>query len=96
MILRNLEICPYADRCNANICPLDPEYLNRSHLKSEPVCKYFRDCAKGGNRANSEGVILVIRGLLMSTHCFRAESRYNALKSDLKRIQKRYSREASA
>lgn len=94
--LQDFTKCSYANSCNANICPLDPGYLNRSHLKSEPVCRYFRQCAKGGNGANSEGVMLVIRGLPLPSHYFRAETRYSTLRADLKRIKRRYSQEVTA
>ena len=38
--------CPRFDRCNAPICPLDPDVLDREHLKGEAVCYYLRLYAK--------------------------------------------------
>ena len=34
--------CPRFDRCNAPICPLDPDVLDRVHAKGEAVCHYLR------------------------------------------------------
>ena len=34
--------CPRFDGCNAPICPLDPNALDRAHLKGEAVCHYLR------------------------------------------------------
>ena len=34
--------CPRFDKCNAPICPLDPDVLDRVHAKGEAVCHYLR------------------------------------------------------
>ena len=34
--------CPRFDKCNAPICPLDPDVLDRVHIKGDPVCHYLR------------------------------------------------------
>ena len=34
--------CPRFDGCNAPICPLDPDVLDRVHAKGEAVCHYLR------------------------------------------------------
>jgi hypothetical protein len=34
--------CPRFDRCNAPICPLDPDVLDRVHAKGDSVCHYLR------------------------------------------------------
>ena len=34
--------CPRFDGCSAPICPLDPDCLDRAHLKDEAVCFYLR------------------------------------------------------
>ena len=38
--------CPRFDRCNAPICPLDPDVFERVHIKGYPVCHYLRLYAK--------------------------------------------------
>ena len=40
--------CPRFDDCNAPICPLDPDVLDRVHIKGAPVCHYLRLYAKNG------------------------------------------------
>ena len=37
-----MEECPRFDGCNAPICPLDPDVLDRVHVKGDPVCHYLR------------------------------------------------------
>ncbi len=34
--------CPRFDGCNAPICPLDPDVLDRVHVNGNPVCHYLR------------------------------------------------------
>ena len=34
--------CPRFEGCNAPICPLDPDVLDRVHVKGDPVCYYLR------------------------------------------------------
>ena len=34
--------CPRFDGCNAPICPLDPDVLDRVHVKGDPACYYLR------------------------------------------------------
>ena len=40
--------CPKYDPCNAPICPLDSQMLERVHLWGEPTCFYLRLFAKQG------------------------------------------------
>ena len=40
--------CPKFSYCRAPICPLDPDSVDRIHLKGEPVCYYLRLHAKNG------------------------------------------------
>ena len=34
--------CPRFEGCNAPICPLDPDVLDRVHVKGDPACYYLR------------------------------------------------------
>ncbi len=40
--------CPRFHRCCANICPGDPKWRVRSHVRGEQVCKYLLDMSKQG------------------------------------------------
>lgn len=44
---RPMTACPRFNNCNANLCPLDPDWKARSHLKNEAVCPCVRQRAKG-------------------------------------------------
>ncbi len=51
------ETCPKYDKCSANICPLDRDWKQRTHLKGEPVCFYLREYVKSGGKARLRGYI---------------------------------------
>jgi hypothetical protein len=40
--------CPHWQKCSANVCPLDPEWHQRSHADGEPVCFYILESVKPG------------------------------------------------
>ena len=48
--------CPRFDGCNAPICPLDPDVLDRVHAKGDSVCYYLRLYVKNAlwGRKNGE------------------------------------------
>ena len=46
--------CPKFSYCRAPICPLDPDSVDRIHLKGEPVCYYLRLHAKNGLSASEQ------------------------------------------
>jgi len=84
--------CPKYSHCSANICPLDPEWHIRNHLKDERVCFYLREIIKADGRA-------ILRGVLPKEHYERiAEtlpiiiSCYAPLKKQLARAAKTGSR----
>ena len=47
------ESCPKFLGCNANICPVDPKHLNRTHIQGEAICAYLREAAKNDRRLPS-------------------------------------------
>lgn len=44
------ERCYRFSKCNANICPLDRDYLKRKHVDGESVCALLREVAKHEGR----------------------------------------------
>lgn len=47
--------CDRFDKCTANICPLDPEWAKREHLKGERVCFYMVEVVKDDAEALFKG-----------------------------------------
>lgn len=43
--------CPKFQQCNAPLCPLDPEWQNRKHLKDEKCCLYLLESCKANAKA---------------------------------------------
>ncbi len=48
--------CSKFDRCSAPICPLDPEWQKRTHVKGERICFYLLECVKSGAEARFQGI----------------------------------------
>jgi hypothetical protein len=46
-----IQTCPKFHACNAQICPLDPNWRNTKHLKGERVCFYLTESKKVGAEA---------------------------------------------
>jgi hypothetical protein len=42
----NMETCPKFQGCSAPICPLEPNWRERQHLKGERVCFYLCEAKK--------------------------------------------------
>ena len=49
--------CPKYKSCNAPVCPLDPEWHNRSYRRGEPVCFYMMEAQKLKARCRFKGPI---------------------------------------
>ena len=50
-------LCPRYDRCSAPVCPLDPAWRLRSHLKGEPVCGLLLELSKTDGEATLRGFL---------------------------------------
>ena len=80
--------CPRFEGCNAPICPLDPDVLDRAHVKGDPVCHYLRLYVKRalwGLKAGSVPANLTIRIVAVYS---RLTARYGPLKDALLRAAK--------
>ena len=40
--------CPRFNKCDAPLCPIDPEWRKRTMLKNERVCHYLTEVTKDG------------------------------------------------
>ena len=85
------EHCPKFIKCSAPICPLDPNWRARTHLRGEPVCFYLREYSKVGPRLKFEG------GLTEQTHItlVRAYLGITAAFYDIKKQLKRSAKTGS-
>lgn len=43
-----MQSCPRWERCNAPVCPADPDSRRRVHRQGEHVCLYLTEIAKNG------------------------------------------------
>ena len=80
--------CPRFEGCNAPICPLDPDVLDRVHVKGDPVCHYLRLYVKRalwGLKTGSVPANLTIRIVAVYS---RLTARYGPLKYALERAAK--------
>ena len=75
------ERCPRFQGCSANICPLDPKWRKRNHLKGEPVCGLLVESVKPGGEARLRGYI---QGELVDTVLGRRDA-ISACWGDVKR-----------
>lgn len=81
--------CKHASTCNSNVCPLDKDYLNRSHCRGESICRYLRQQHKQELSGIKTGVITTILGTPLPDILLRAKTRYSSLQSDLNKVTKR-------
>ena len=88
--------CPRFDKCNAPICPLDPDVLDRVHVKGDPVCHYLRLYVKNalwGLKSGSVPANLPIRvAELYPLLFFHSGPLHTALLRAAKSPPKRFSR----
>ena len=46
--MTSMHDCPKFISCSAPVCPLDPEWRDRTQINSEPVCLYLLEIVKDG------------------------------------------------
>ena len=49
--------CPKWEKCNAPLCPLDPDWQKTRHLKGESVCHWLRMYAKQPVEGRFQGIL---------------------------------------
>ena len=49
--------CPKFDRCSAPVCPREPEWQDRIHLKGERICFYMLEYVKAGAVVRFKGSV---------------------------------------
>ena len=77
--------CPKFDACRAPICPLDPDSVDRIHLKGEPVCYYLRLHAKNRLSAPEQGYVPANLALQVTVAYPKLIARCGPLKKALER-----------
>ena len=83
-----MEECPKFDDCGAPICPLDPDVLDREHLKGEAVCYYLRLYAKNDFCGLKPGSLSANLPIRVAEVYPRLVARYAPLKKALLRAAK--------
>jgi hypothetical protein len=83
-----ISACPRFDVCNAPICPLDPNVLDREHLKGEAVCHYLRLYAKDSFYGLKPGSLPANLAIRVVQSYPRLIARYAPLKKALLRAAK--------
>lgn len=51
----SMEHCPKFHHCNAPLCPLDPDWRERSMLQGENLCHYLCEASKPGAQNRFDG-----------------------------------------
>jgi hypothetical protein len=77
--------CPRFDSCNANICPLDPQWPRAQHLKGEAVCGLLSELVKVGGRQRLEGRLTGDQLATLVREWPKIEARWGSIRAQLKR-----------
>ena len=59
-IILRPHLCDKYSSCNANICPLDPDWRDRTYIKGEAICFYLLETQKPGAALHFQGTIEVL------------------------------------
>ena len=79
--------CPKYSSCNANICPLDPGWFNRTYMNGEAICFYILEAQKPKAKSRFHGAI---EGKIYQAICIVVEPMkytYSPLKTRLERAK---------
>ena len=80
--------CPRFDGCCAPLCPLDPDVLDRVHIKGDPICHYLRLYVKRALWGLKTGSIPANLEIRIAGAYSRLTTRYGPLKRTLERAAK--------
>lgn len=50
--------CPRWQKCSANICPADPTWHSRTHIRGERVCALIREVAKAPSEMPAKSILV--------------------------------------
>lgn len=53
--MNTFDLCPKWDKCNAPLCPLDPDLFKRVMHDGDAVCHYLIEAVKADAEANFRG-----------------------------------------
>ena len=73
-------LCPRYERCSAPICPMDPDWQRRTHLKGEAVCGLLLELSKTNGEATLRGVLRAEVADAVVTHAPDMLARYAPLR----------------
>lgn len=87
--------CPKWHKCNAPLCPLDPDVLKRVMLNDEPVCYYLTEAVKVDAEAIFRGRGREELFAVVSTLIQPMSFRWGRIRRHLERAKTRGSRMAT-
>lgn len=86
------DVCPKFHKCSANICPLDPDMLKRTHRPGERVCFYLTEYVKPHAKEILRGVLPAKQFEAIAQAYPKIILRYSPIKRRLMQAAKRGSR----
>ncbi|MDR6935481.1 hypothetical protein J2X58_000766 [Luteibacter sp. 3190] len=88
--------CPRFDSCNANVCPLDPQWPRAEHRQGERVCGLLTELAKVDGQAQVATVLSSEQFDTLVREWPKVEARWGDIRYRLKNAAKTGSRIANA
>lgn len=88
--------CPRFDSCNANVCPLDPQWPRAEHRQGERVCGLLTELAKVDGQAQVATVLSPEQFDTLVREWPKVEARWSDIRYRLKNAAKTGSRIANA
>jgi hypothetical protein len=88
--------CPRFDSCNANICPLDPQWPRAQHRQGERVCGLLTEVVKVGGQPRVASVLTGEQFTTLVREWPKVEARWSDIRSRLRDSAKTGSRIDSA
>lgn len=92
----NTARCPRFNSCNANLCPLDPQWPRAEHRQSERVCGLMTEVVKVEGPSRVRGVLSADQYAIFAREWPKIEARWGDIRHRLKAATKTGSRIANA
>lgn len=88
--------CPRFDSCNANVCPLDPQWPRAQHIDGERVCGLMTEVVKVGGHGRVASVLSAEQFATFMREWPKVEARWSSIRGRLRASTKTGSRIESA
>lgn len=84
--------CPRFDSCNANVCPLDPQWPRAQHIQGERVCGLLNEVVKVGGQPRVASVLSAGQFATLVREWPKVEARWSDIRVRLRASAKTGSR----